>query len=128
MKATGEPPFDWVVETLGYAVDVGGTGAHHVNPPAPITPNAIGDEVLEPLFEKASDGVVTIIPVARFSPDSLLPYGWYTNDGVNSPVLHQVDAVSAGQFQTVLPTTENGNITFDPGTAHFGIYVDSMSF
>ena len=126
-EGNGEPPLDWVVETLGYNIDVGGTGLI-INPSAPTTPNAIGDEVLVPLFEKAGNGVVTILPVARYSPNESLPFGWYTWDGSNDPVLNQVDAINLGQFQTLLPTTQGGNTSFDPGTAHFGIYVDSNSF
>lgn len=122
----GEPPLSWVLETLGYNIDVGGTGLI-LNPEDPFFA-PIGDEVMTPVFEKAGAGVMTLTPVLRYSPDETLPFGWYTRAEGNQTTLHQIDEINQGQYQSVLPTTIGGNVTFDPGDAHFGIYVYSNSF
>ncbi|HEX2622001.1 MAG TPA: choice-of-anchor D domain-containing protein, partial [Phototrophicaceae bacterium] len=50
-----EPSLNRVVTTLGYAINVGGTGLI-----LGTSPNPIGDEVLMPLMQKASPGLVTL--------------------------------------------------------------------
>lgn len=126
LEGNNEPPLSWVVETLGYNIDVGGTGLI-LNPGDPFFA-PIGDEVLTPVFEKAGAGVMTLTPVLRYSPNETLPFGWYTRGEGNATTLNPVDVINLGQYQSLLPTTVGGNVTFDPGNAHFGIYVYSNSF
>lgn len=123
-----EPPLQSVVNTLGYSIDVGGTGLILGIDPAPI-----GDEVLMPLFQRAGPGLVTLTPVARYSPAELLPFGYYFPNGTPNPVLNQVDVLACSpncdeRAQMLNPPSLGGNTTFDPGTNEFGIYVDSASF
>lgn len=118
-----EPPLDGVVKTLGYNINVGGTGLI-----LGTTSAAIGDEVLEPLFRKASSGPVTIKAVARYSPDDLLSFGYYTKNG-STPVLTEVGKIDLHQEQTLYPAITTGSKTsFDPGSATFGFYTGATSY
>jgi hypothetical protein len=116
-QGTNEPPLAQIVEALGYAIDVGGktlvlgTGA-----------NPIGDEVRAQRFRRATPGVVTLRPVARYSPDEPIPYGYYTRPGA-APITTKVGTMRMGQEQTLLPGIEPGSLSdFDPGDAPFGLY------
>ena len=128
LSATGEqgskePPLNGVVKTLGYAINVGGTGLILSTGAA-----AIGDEVLEPLFRKAGTGAVTMKAVARYSPDDLLAYGYYTKNS-GTPVLNELGKIALNQEQTLLPALTTGSKTsFDPGTATFGFYTGATSY
>ncbi|GAA1844567.1 malectin domain-containing carbohydrate-binding protein [Microlunatus capsulatus] len=122
-QGNNEPPLKAVVDTLGYPVNVGGTGLI-----LGIDPRPIGDEVPAPLFTKLGTGPVTIKPVARYSPDELLPFGYYTV-GTGSPELKGVGTVALDNEQTLNPAvTPDSAGSFDPGTENFGFYVDSKSF
>ena len=91
-------------------------------------PGAIGDEVLSPLFVKASPGVVTMTPVARYSPDALLDFGYYTKTGT-TPIRQKVGTIKLDQEQTLNPQlTTTAAPTFDPGAATFGFYSGPTSF
>ncbi len=122
-QGNNEPPLKAVVDTLGRNIDVGGTGLILGTNPAPI-----GDEVSAPLFVKAGTGAVTIKPVARYSPDELLPFGWYTNPA-GDPILNEVATIALNQEQTLNPAiVAGGGNSFDPGNQSFGVYVKSISF
>lgn len=122
-----EPPLHDVVTTLGYNIDVGGTGLILGIDPAPI-----GDEVEVPLFQKVGVNPVEMLPVARYSPREALPYGWYTVVD-DAPFTNQVGILSDGigmpqQHQVLNPLIASGGTTFDPGGEHFGVFVDSAYF
>ncbi|GGL95159.1 hypothetical protein GCM10011594_13590 [Nakamurella endophytica] len=122
-QGNNEPPLKQVVDTLGRPIDVGGTALVLGTNPAPI-----GDEVIAPLFKKVGTGPVTMKPVARYSPDELLPFGWYTAE-TGDPVTHEVATIALDNEQTLNPQiVAGGASSFDPGTASFGFYVDSKSF
>ena len=76
-EGINEPALQDVVNTLGYAINVGWSGL--VNPSG-TDPGLVGEEVNVQFFEKAGTGNVEIIPVARYSPSEKLPYGYYFND------------------------------------------------
>ena len=123
-QGANEPAFASCVAALGYGIDVGGTGLILGTGAAPI-----GDEVIHPLFHKADAGPVTLRPVARYSPNETLPFGWYvqTADGGVSTSL--VGTIALGQEQTLNPqTTPDSGTTFDPGNATFGLFVSSNTF
>jgi N-acetylneuraminic acid mutarotase len=123
LEGSNEPPLKQVVDTLGHPINVGGTGLILGTSSTPI-----GDEVLVPLFQKAQTGAVGIKPVARYSPDETLPFGYYTAN-VGSPVHSQLATIAAGQHQTLNPAVVAGGAdTFDPGVASFGLYVHSNTF
>ena len=124
MGGDKEPPLQAVVDTLGYAIDVGGSQLELGTNPQPI-----GDEVAAPLFQKVGPGPVTMTAVARYSPAETLPFGYYTLQN-GRPVLHQVGALSSAmsESQMLNPALEAGSETFEPETEPFGFYVDSQFF
>ena len=100
LEGSNEPPLADVVRTLGRNINVGWTGLTNDSPATGA--QLEGDEVAAPLFTKAGTGPVTMKPVARFSPDEVLPFGWYLPTGA-SPERNEVAKVAAGQYQTLNP-------------------------
>lgn len=124
LEGNNEPPLHQVVTTLGHAINVGGTGLILGVNPAPI-----GEETIIQLFQRASNGPITLRPVARFSPNEQLPFGYYFPVTGGQPTLNQTAVIASGQFQTLNPAiVPGGTLSFDPGTAAFGIFVNSLSF
>jgi hypothetical protein len=118
-----EPTLDAIVKTLGYNINVGSTGLILGTSPSPI-----GDEVLVPLFKKAGTGPVNLKPVARYSPDDLLDFGYYTKNN-GTAILNKVATIDLKQDQTLNPKIVSGGVTsFDPGSATFGFYTGSTSY
>jgi hypothetical protein len=118
-----EPPLQTVVDLLGYPVNVGGTGLILGTNPAPI-----GEEISAPLFVRAAPGVVTMQPVARFSPNELLPYGYYF-PSAGGPQHNELAVIDNGQHQNLNPQIVAGGLGFfDPGDQPFGLYVNSLTF
>ncbi|MFB9993280.1 NPCBM/NEW2 domain-containing protein [Deinococcus oregonensis] len=121
LQGDQEPPLQQVVDTLGYAINVGssslilGTGS-----------NLIGDEVAAQLFRKAGTGPVIMKAVARYSPDDLLPFGYVAQ---GSTTLNTVGTVATGQEQTLNPALTSGTqASFDPGDVAFGLFAARTSY
>jgi len=80
------------------------------------------------MFKKAAAGKVEMIPVARYSPDFPLNFGYYTNTKTG-PVQHQAGVLAkAGKFpehQILFPRLAAGQISFDPNDDVFGFYAIS---
>lgn len=115
-QGENEPPLAAVAQTLGYNVDVGGTGLSLGD-----GAEAVGAEVLAPFFERAAPGPVTLTVVARYAPEEPFPYGIFTLDA-GQPVLQEVGVVGASEAQTLLPARASGEAAFSPGAAPFGVY------
>lgn len=115
-QGSNEPPLQQVVDTLGYAVDVGGVDLELGK-----ISSEIGDEVLVPLFEKAGSGPVTLEVVARYGPEETLPYGFFDLDA-SEAVLHEVGTIAAEDAQELLPPVASGGTAFEPGSGTFGVY------
>ncbi len=113
-----EPALAQALDTLGYNVDVGGGELLGSGP------EAVGDEALVTLFERAGDGPVTLTVVARYGPEEPLPYGFFTLDGA-TPVRREVGRVAAADAQELLPPRAAGGPTFDPGGQPFGLYAET---
>jgi hypothetical protein len=122
-----EATFSQIVQTLGYQVNVGGTG---------ITlgtgSGLIGDEVAASRFVKAGAAAVGLQVVARYSPFEAAPYGYYT--GVAPNVMRtQLGIMSKGAAdnitnRTLFPPLDAGALTsFDPGSEPFGLFAESQS-
>ena len=122
LEGNNEPSLNAIVQTLGYAIDVGGTQLI-----LPKGPDPIGDEVLVPLFQQAGPGPVTMQPVARYSPSGPLAYGYYVPNG-NTETIQEVGTVAGDQGQALNPALSAGTLTFDPGTQTFGFYADVTSY
>jgi hypothetical protein len=118
LEGENEPPLKLVVETLGFAIDVGGATLSLGTSAA-----LIGDEVAAFRFKASGAMPVELIPVARYSPQELLPYGYYTASG---EVV--IGTILADQNQTLYPATQAGSkSTFDPPAGEFGIFTTSAT-
>ncbi len=111
-----EPTLQQIVETLGYEVGIGSDDFELGS-----TAEPVGKEVLEPMFERAADGPVTLEIVARYGSDAALPFGYFTLNGAE-PVQHEVASVGKDTAQELFPPLASGETTFDPGTQAFGLY------
>ncbi|WP_221391593.1 putative Ig domain-containing protein [Dyadobacter sp. NIV53] len=118
-EGDNEPPLQTVVNVLGYGINVGWT-----NLAGGIQTTMKGEEVPVQLFEKNGNGPVTITPVARYSPNQELPFGFYTKTN-NAPVRSIVGTLSGvlGQHNVLYPQIVAGTDQFNPESAAFGIYV-----
>ncbi len=119
-EGENEPTLATVAVALGYKINIGWTTlANHSRP------ELQGDEIPYQLFHKAGKGKVEIIPVARYSPDFELPFGYYI-DTAEKPEIHQVGVLAKkGSFpehQCLLPAIASGSNSFDPGNHTFGFY------
>lgn len=120
LEGENEAPLTMVVDALGYKIDVGWSAlANHLKP------ELQGEELAPAFFTKAAEGKVEMIPVARYSPDFPLNFGYYTNSE-KGPVQHQAGILArAGKFpehQILFPALASGSASFDPGDARFGFY------
>ena len=119
LEGENEPTLASVVNALGYHINIGWTTlANHSRP------ELQGDELPFSVFRKAANGKVEMMPVARYSPDFELPFGYYIND--NGPVKKQAGILAkAGKYpehQTLFPSLAAGVVSFDPGKKNFGFY------
>ena len=123
LEGENEAPLSSIITALGFTTDAGWkTLANHLRP------ELQGDELAPSLFHKAADGPVEIIPVARYSPDFLLNFGYYVNS-TTGPIHFQAGILAkAGKFpehQTLFPSLSNDSASFDPGNKSFGFYAIS---
>jgi hypothetical protein len=136
---THEPTLGEILTELGYKLNVGpeGTDCNLISPSDASKLSTIAmppDAIASSLFVKAGAGNVTMVPVARFSPEGPMPFGWYPK---GTPATHNMAGTMAtdpgnaqtsnGAREVLSPTT--GAQAFDPGTAVFGLWVysDQMS-
>jgi len=131
-EGSNEAPMSDIIAVLGYDINIGWSGLT-----SSISSFPLGDEVLESVFQKAGPGNVEILPVARYSPAWLLPFGYYNdNDDLSAPTLNEIGALAPGQggtsnpdpeHQTLFPAFASGSLSFDPGAGQFGFYTTSPS-
>ncbi|HEY5407175.1 MAG TPA: DUF1080 domain-containing protein [Ginsengibacter sp.] len=125
LEGKNEPTLQTVADALGYKINVGWTTLANNS-----LPELQGDEIPYSLFQKAGKGNVEILPVARYSPDFELPFGYYI-DSASSPQKKQVGILSkAGKFpehQCLFPAVESGSGSFDPGKNIFGFYATGLT-
>ena len=124
LEGKGEASLSQVIETLDLGIDIGWTAlGNHTRP------ELIGDEVEAQSFRRASPGMVTILPVARYSPDFLLPFGYY--DATKSePELQAVGTLAVAtetrfEQNCLFPSLISGGIECDPKFERFGIFTAS---
>ena len=144
-----EPTLGQILTTLGYDLNVG-QAQNDWNPNTSMNAadlpgvEANTDEVAAPSFVKATGAAsVTMNVVARFSPEGILPYGWYPSSAT-TPASNETkiagamtvgtmsmvtDAQTSNKARMVYPPPVAGSATsFDPGTTPFGIWVYSDQF
>jgi len=123
LEGPNEAPLSTIVDALGYATQVGWTALDNH-----LRPELQGEEIAAAMFTKAGPGNVEMVPVARYSPDFLLNFGFYTLTK-NGPVQHQSGILAkASEFpehQRLFPAIASGGTDFDPGIAPFGFYAIS---
>jgi hypothetical protein len=123
LEGENEAEMAAIIDALGYKINVGWTTLANN-----LKPQLQGEELAPALFKKAADGPVEMIPVARYSPDFALNFGYYTNSK-NGPLQHMAGILAtAGKFpehQTLFPAVALGKTSFDPGTMPFGFYAAS---
>ncbi len=125
LEGKNEAPLSLVVSTLELGIDVGWDElANHVRA------NLQGEELPPNLFQKSGKEDVEMIPVARYSPDFKLPFGYYTvKDSV--PNLHEIGVLAVAseypEHQTLFPKISSGSTRFDPSFQTFGFYTKSPS-
>lgn len=124
LEGENEAPLAEIVDAMGYKIDVGwNTLANHLRP------ELQGEELAPSLFQKANRGEdVELIPVARYSPDFPLNFGYYTHSKTG-PVHHQSGILNiAGKFpehQILFPALSTRQTSFEPGDEPFGLYAIS---
>jgi hypothetical protein len=120
LEGDNEPPLSKIVEALGYSVNIGWNTLANNS-----LPQLQGDEIPSAVFRKAGEEKVEMIPVARYSPDFELPFGYYINEN-EMPNKHQVGILSkSGSFpehQCLFPSIFSGDNSLDPGNSSFGFY------
>jgi hypothetical protein len=116
LEGENEPFLEIVLDTLGYDVNVGGAGLLSTTTPL------VGDEVAAPRFKAASAAEIELVPVARYSPQEPIPYGYYDAAEV------QVGVISDDQYQALNPATDAGSKrSFPPPAGEFGIFTTSKT-
>lgn len=89
------------------------------------TPELKGEELAAPLFTKAENGPVEIIPIARYaSTISEGKFGWYTRSDT-SIIQEMVGIMSADSIfniQTLYPRVNSESLSFNPGGQVFGFF------
>ena len=120
LEGENEAPLSTIFDALGYKINIGwNTLANNTRP------ELQGDELSSAIFKKAGAGKVEIIPVARYSPDFELPFGYYIPRG-STPEKHETGVLAkAGaipEHQTLYPHTVSEKRLFEPGNSEFGFY------
>ncbi|HEX2876428.1 MAG TPA: hypothetical protein VHP33_34480, partial [Polyangiaceae bacterium] len=117
LEGENEPFLKIVLDTLGYDINVGGAGLLSTTTPL------VGDEVAAQRFKAAAAGAeVELIPVARYSPEEPIPYGYYTATET------QVGVISNDQYQALNPKTDAGSkLSFAAPAGDFGIFTSSKT-
>ena len=117
LEGENEPFLKIVLTTLGYDVDVGGAALLSTTTPL------VGSEVAAQRFEASGVAPIELVPVARYSPEEPIPYGYYTANAET-----QVGVISSDQFQELNPGTDAGSEqTFAPPATPFGIFTVSAT-
>ncbi|MEP6747125.1 MAG: DUF1080 domain-containing protein [Bacteroidota bacterium] len=120
LEGENEAPLSMVADALGYHINIGWTGlANHSKP------ELQGDELPFSIFHKTGKGKVEMIPVARYSPDFELPFGYYIHTATGPEKKQAGILAKAGKYpehQTLFPAIASGSSSFDPGNENFGFY------
>ena len=111
-----EPPLQEIIESLSYGVDVGGRTLKLAK---------MADQTAVPFFQRANKAPVAINPVARFSADGRVPFGYFLpGNSLKNVDRRRLAVLSEGNHQTLNPPVEPGGFTsFDPGETRFGIWI-----
>ncbi len=119
-----EPGLAAILATTGLKADIGWDGIH-THTKAELS----GVEIAEQRFRRAAPGAVTMEPVARYSPDFLLPFGYYREVSGATEVTAigtlALKTPSRHEHNCLYPSLASGVIQFDPGAESFGVFTAS---
>ncbi len=120
LEGENEPFLKPVLDTLGFNINVGGAGLLSTTTPL------VGDEVAAPRFKGASAAAeVALVPVARYSPQEPIPYGYYSGAPATET---EVGVISDDQYQALNPKTDAGSKkSFAAPAGEFGIFTTSKT-
>ncbi len=127
LEGKREPPLRDVLDVLGHAVDIGwDTLAGNVRP------DPMGSEIQAGRFQVAGPGEVVMTPVARYSPDYLLPFGYYVDGENERPDLRVVGTLALAtperpEHNMLYPSLVSGTTRFVPPAGTFGLFTASPS-
>ncbi|MFL5810279.1 MAG: DUF1080 domain-containing protein [Flavisolibacter sp.] len=125
LEGANEVPLSVIADALGYHINIGWSTLDNN-----ALPQLMGDEIAAARFRKAAAGKVQMIPVARYSPDFPLRFGYYINAS-SAPEKKQVGVLATKdqypEHQTLFPAIASGTTSFDPGKNSFGFYADGPS-
>jgi hypothetical protein len=101
LEGENEAPLSQITDALGYKIKY-----RLANTGKSLRPELQGDELAAALFTRASAGTVEMVPVARYSPDFPLNFGYYkVSDG--HPVQKQIGILAKAdkfpEHQTLFP-------------------------
>ena len=117
-----EPNIQNIVEVLGIGITTGWIDQLTM----PYNANHLGEEVDGQRWIKAGPGEVKITPVARYSNQHELPFGWYTNtDGIDNKIVATLSS-DENNSQTLHPEIGSGTTSFDPTGNVFGLFVEAL--
>jgi hypothetical protein len=119
LEGDNEPYLKPVLDTLGFNVNVGGAGFLSTTTPL------VGDEVSAQRFKAASAAEVALVPVARYSPQEPIPYGYYSGASATET---EVGVIANDQYQALNPKTDAGSkASFAAPAGEFGIFTTSKT-
>ncbi|MFW5759383.1 MAG: hypothetical protein ACOCXH_00215 [Cyclobacteriaceae bacterium] len=127
LEGENEPSLSSILDLFNYKIDVGWEIlANHTKP------ELQGDEISASVFSRAQAAdPVEMKPLARFSPDCKLPFGYYQPNDKTMPRLYQVGELAAAgnhhEHQTTCPKLSSGSSKFNPVIEEFGLFTYSPS-
>ena len=119
LGGASEPSLQWILDTWQIPVNAG--DPNPADSALPGTNALLGDEVALQKLVRVGESPVTIEPLAVFGPQSTS--GEVTNLGsypASGGARTQLFSVANAAYQSLDPAT-SGSLTFDPGTAAFGL-------
>lgn len=129
-KGTGgnnEPSLQWILDALAIPVEVGDSDPTTTPIDGP-TGGFVGEEIAAQTFRKAGSGAVTVEVLAAFAVenDPVVRFGWYrAGDASTTRAVFEVPQTSPNtppnNAQRLMPDV-TGTLSFDPGSAPFGLY------
>lgn len=121
LEGENEPPLAQIVQALGFGVNVGTPNLVLGTSAAPV-----GDEVSVPVFVRAAEGPVTLTPVARYSPDGAVPFGYYQPGSREQTYV--TGTLAVGTHQMLAPDLSSGTVAFNPGPGAFGVFLPANGY
>ncbi len=121
-----EPSLQYVLDTFGYGITVGDDdlSTNLIHTDNTLQRNVLGpDEIVQPLFQRAGAGPVTVTPLSAYGPNQngvTTVVGWY--DPTNVAALNPLFTVPGTDSQTLSPAYTGADVFTPPLGQSFGFY------